>query len=82
MDVDPLTAIVGAILGGGLLTGIAAFRKAGPERENMTVDTLRGVIQELREEITRLSAEVEVLRKENKSLRRALSDLRKQMNGH
>jgi ubiquinone biosynthesis protein UbiJ len=61
-DSVAFAAIVTTILGGGLIGAIAAFRKAGPEVESISVKTMRDVIAELRDELTRLSNENRRLR--------------------
>lgn len=55
---DPVIGIVGVLLGGGLAGALVAAFKAGPERESISVETLRGVIKELRTEAGRLRAVV------------------------
>lgn len=57
IDSSVLVALVTVILGGGILGAITAFKKAGPEVESISVTTLKGVIEELRNELTRLSNE-------------------------
>jgi hypothetical protein len=52
-DPAPLVAIIAAILGGGGIGAIVAYRKAGPEVESISVNTLKGVIQEMRTELER-----------------------------
>jgi hypothetical protein len=58
-----LLALLGVLLGGGGVTAVVAFRKAGPESAAIATETLIKVNEELRREITRLSGEVEKLRK-------------------
>lgn len=53
VDPTPLVALVSLILGGSGVGAIIAFRKAGPEVEAISVTTLRGVIQEMRDELER-----------------------------
>ena len=57
-----LLSLLGVILGGGFVGGVAAFRKAGTESSAIATETLIKVNEELRKEITRLSDEVKHLR--------------------
>ncbi len=57
-----LVALLGVLLGGGGVTAVVAFRKAGPESAAIATETLINVNEELRKEIARLSAEVAKLR--------------------
>ena len=50
---DPIVALLIALLSGGFVTAVAAFRKSGPESESISVATLRGIIEELRVETER-----------------------------
>lgn len=49
--VDPTVfgAIVAALIGGGWVGGIVAWRKAGPEKESIVTQTMVAVNKELRE---------------------------------
>lgn len=49
-------------LGGGLLGALASWRKSGPESESIAVTTLKGVIEELRQELDRKEAEIGTMR--------------------
>lgn len=57
--IDPglVTAIVVALLGGGLLGGIAILRKSGPEAEQIVAETLIKVNEHLRTELERRDKE-------------------------
>ena len=61
-DSAGFAALVTVLLGGGVTGAIVAFRRAGPETESISVQTMRDVIAELRRELSRLSAENERLR--------------------
>src|SRR3954468_20518447 len=61
-DYAGFVALITTILGGGGLAAFAAFRKAGPESESVSVSTMKEVIAELRTETSRLSAENAKLR--------------------
>lgn len=58
---DPAVALVSASLG-ATATAFVAWRKTGPEREALTVKTLRSVLVELRAELDHKDREMEVLR--------------------
>jgi septal ring factor EnvC (AmiA/AmiB activator) len=51
---DALVAVLVALASGGLVAGIVAFRKAGPERTNIIVDSAEVIIRLGREEVDRL----------------------------
>lgn len=53
-ELTPAEIILG-ILGAGGLGAILAFRKTDAEREAVSVSTLRGIIDELKEEVARNS---------------------------
>ncbi len=53
MDSTLFAAIISFVFGGGLIGAVQAYRKTGPEIEAISVTTLRGVIEELREELER-----------------------------
>lgn len=67
IDISILIALIAALGGAG---GWVAYRKSGPESESINVATMRAVISELREELTRLSKENDKLRDEVGKLRR------------
>ena len=58
VDLSIPAAIGGAVLGGG---GVAAWRKAGPEAESVVIQTMTGVLAELRLELDRKDNELAVL---------------------
>jgi uncharacterized coiled-coil protein SlyX len=53
IDTGTLVPVVVAILSGGFVAAFAAYRKAGPEIESISVTTMRGVIEEMRAELER-----------------------------
>ena len=57
-----ITALLGVILGGGFVSGIAAFRKAGAESSSAATQSLIAVNEELRRELSRRDAELAKLR--------------------
>jgi hypothetical protein len=59
---DPVTAVVIALLGGGGVGAWVAFKKAGPEIELTSVTTLNAVIATLRVELERRDEEIAALR--------------------
>jgi uncharacterized protein YlxW (UPF0749 family) len=69
--IDPtiITAMAAAILGGGFLTGIAIWRKSGPEAEQIVAATLIQVNEHLRKELELRDEEIERLRKRLTQLR-------------
>jgi len=69
---DVVSVILAAVLGGGVISAIAAYRKSGPESEALTVATMKDVIEELRIEIARLAVENEKLKNEVKVMKAAL----------
>jgi hypothetical protein len=50
---DPIIVVVSILFAGGIAGAYATFRKAGPEVESLSVQTLKGVIEELRVELDR-----------------------------
>lgn len=58
-EADPTTlaALVTALLGGGVVAAVAAYRKAGPEAEGIATETLIKVVEELRIELSRRATE-------------------------
>lgn len=64
---DPV-GLIAAILGAGGIGAVLAFRKTSAEAEAVSVATLRGVIEELRVEVSRL-------REENNDLRERIAVL-------
>lgn len=54
-DIDPtlISAIVAGVLGSGFIGAVFSYRKTGAETESVSVNTLRGVVEELRTEVTR-----------------------------
>ena len=73
-DSAGFAAVVTALLGGGITGAIVAFRKAGPETEAISVQTLKGVIGELRAELDRLAAENRRLRDSVRHLEEAANE--------
>lgn len=72
--VDPaFTAIIGALLGGGIIQAIVRYRKAGPEIDQVVSKTLIEVNEYLRKELELRDAEID-------KLRRRLADLRRDFN--
>lgn len=60
---DPaVVGLLGVLLGGGFIGGIAAFRKAGSESTAIGIQSLIAVNKELRGEVQRLTAQVQELR--------------------
>lgn len=57
VDNTTLAALVTALLGGGFIAAIAAYRKAGPEAEAIAAQTLIRVNEELRKELSRRATE-------------------------
>lgn len=76
-----MIGILGAILGGGLLTAIAAYRKSGPEVESISVGTMKVVTDELRTEVSRMKKENNRLNVQVDELRRDIQKLRREFNG-
>jgi predicted transcriptional regulator len=62
MDTTIFIAILTALLGGGGIGAVVAYKKAGPEVESISVKTMREVIEELRLELGRLQGENKKLR--------------------
>jgi flagellar motility protein MotE (MotC chaperone) len=56
-DASTLGVMVAALLGGGLLAGFAAYKRAGPESEAIAARTLIQVNEELRKELSRRALE-------------------------
>ena len=79
---DPVVGLVGLLLGGGFVFALIAAFKAKPERESISVNTLRGVIDELRSEAQRLRGVVDELEAEvaskNAQIRKQDEQIRKQ----
>lgn len=57
IDATAVAAVVAALLGGGFIAAIAAWRKAGPEAEAIAAKTLIQVNDELRKELSRRAEE-------------------------
>ena len=72
---DPLVAVIVALLGGGGLAAWANFRKAPAEREQITVGTMGEVIDNLRSELARKESELVALRSEAAELREQVAAL-------
>lgn len=64
MDVNTITAIVMAALGGGGFSALLAYRKTAAETDSVSVATLKGVLAEMREEREVTTAENRELRRE------------------
>lgn len=90
--IDPtFVGVVTVLLGGGVLSAIAVFKKAGPEVESISVSTMKDVIEELRNELSRLGEEnrrlhrnieaLEGVARENEELRRRIERLEKIADG-
>lgn len=73
---DPFGYIIAAVLSGGLLSAYTAYRKAGPEVESIGVSTLRGVIEELREEILRKEKQIDALTRQAGEQSAQIAELR------
>ena len=73
-DSAGFVALVSTLLGGGVIGAVAAFRKAGPEVESISVATMKGVIAELRAELDRLAAENAKLRSAVEALEHAAEE--------
>ncbi|HEY3435083.1 MAG TPA: hypothetical protein VGK41_05475 [Solirubrobacterales bacterium] len=74
--VDPaFTAIVGAVLGGGIIQAIVRYRKAGPEIDQVVSKTLIEVNEHLRKELELRDNEIDRLRKRLADLRRDFNAL-------
>jgi cell division protein FtsB len=74
-----MVGLLGAVLGGGLITALVAYRKSGPEVESISVGTMREVTEELRTEISRLKEENEKLIAEMSDLKTEIRALREEM---
>lgn len=72
---DPLVALLVALLGGGGITAWTQFRKAPAEREQITVGTMGEVIDQLRSELARKEGELVQLRAEAAALRSEVVEL-------
>jgi hypothetical protein len=71
-----LSSVLVAVLGvGGIAGAVGAWLKSGPETESISMETMRGVIDELRTELDRLAAENRQLRTQLGELRRTIDDL-------
>lgn len=66
IDGGLLTGLLATLLGGGGLGAFLTWRKTSAEAEAVSVATMRGVIEELRAEITRMNIahQAEIARKE------------------
>lgn len=62
---DPVTAILLALLGGGFVTAVAAYRKVGPEKDQIAVTTMEAVVRVAREELQLCRQEIGELRREH-----------------
>jgi hypothetical protein len=51
VDFTPFVSMVTAILGGGLVWALIAYRKVGPEIESISVEAMSTVIKDLRTEM-------------------------------
>lgn len=58
VDANVFLALVGILLGGSGVGAFVAFKKAAPEAESISVTTLRGVIEEMREELSRKDKQI------------------------
>ena len=74
-----LTALISAILGGGLLQGIAKFRQMPADRSVQWVTAQDVVIENLGHELTRRDEQIAALRDENRELRSVVRDLRRRV---
>lgn len=89
MDTTIFVAILTALLSGGGIGAIVAYRKAGPEVESISIKTMKEVITELRNELQRLQGENQKLRTtvakleaaaiDNEKLQVKVADLERQM---
>lgn len=57
-----VVGLLGILLGGGFIGGVAAFRRAGSESNAIATESLIKVNEELRRELARLNDEVARLR--------------------
>ncbi len=75
--IDPtvISAVSGALLGGGLLGGYAVYRKAGPEADQIVAKTLIEVNEYLRKELELRDKEIDKLRKRLAQLRKDFNTL-------
>lgn len=71
VDLSIPAAVGGALLGGG---GVAAWRKAGPEAESVVIQTMTGVLAELRLELDRKDNELAILLERLDTLRTRLDE--------
>lgn len=65
-------ALVLGLLGGGLVSGVAAFITARSTAKKSEVEALRGIIEALQDDNKALRTEVRELRAENETLRKQL----------
>jgi predicted RNase H-like nuclease (RuvC/YqgF family) len=93
---DIIIAVVSVILGGGLFTAYATFKKASPEISRINIEIAgeavivqKGVIEDLRTDILRLKenireveAESKFLEKENEECKKTLTRLEKLLREH
>lgn len=70
LDPSILTAGIAAVLGGGFAGGVAVWRKAGPEADQIVAKTLIEVNEHLRKELALRDEEIDRLRKRLRELRR------------
>lgn len=57
-----VVGLMGALLGGGFIGAVAAFRKAGAESSSVATQSLIAVNEELRRELARRDSELAKLR--------------------
>ena len=62
LDPGIIAAAVAGMLGGGLVGAAAAWRKAGPEADQIVSETLIEVNEHLRQELTLRDTEIDKLR--------------------
>lgn len=96
LDINLLITLATIILGGGILAGIAAFRKVKPEIARITVEVAgqavivqKGVIDSLQQELLRQATELRTLeienekcQTENREFKRTIDSLQTQLNRH
>lgn len=75
VDAGIVAAAIAGMLGGGLVGAAAAWRKAGPEADQIVSETLIGVNKHLRQELELRDREIDKLRECLCTLRKDFSAL-------
>lgn len=79
-EIDPFSsAVVATLLGGGFITAVVAWRKAGPEGESIAARTLIEVNQELRNELDRRDKLIDALERRLTHMREEIEGLEKEV---